>query len=143
VLVGVGSAAGSNLRYWGGSTLAHLVFGKRWPVLTATPARKLFIYVESNEQWHGRPLYSAIVQRCREARDAGATVVSCEEGYGSHHVLHTSWLFSLSEDLPVRVEIVEAADRLDRVLEALQGMLGKGLVVVYDVQVLKETPDPP
>jgi uncharacterized protein len=112
-------------------------------MLTVTPAKQLVVYVASNEQWHGWPLYSAIVQRCREAGIAGATVVSCVEGYGSHHVLHTTRLFSLSENLPVRVEIVEAADRLDRVLEALQEMLGKGLAVVYDVQILKETPDPP
>jgi PII-like signaling protein len=110
-------------------------------VLTVTPARKLVIYVESNEQWHARPLYSAIVQRCREAGVAGATVVSCLEGYGSHHTLHTARLFSLSENLPVRVEIVETADRFGGVLEALKGMLGKGLTVVYDAQIIKETPE--
>ena len=111
-------------------------------MLTVIPAKKLVIYIDSNEQWHGRPLYSAIVQNCRENGIAGATVVHCIEGYGSHHVLHTTRLFSLSENLPVRIEIIDVAARLDCVLQSLKGMLGKGLVVVYDVQILKETSDP-
>jgi PII-like signaling protein len=106
------------------------------------PAKKVVVYVASNQQWHGQPLYSAIVRRCLENGIAGATVVRCVEGYGSHHVLHTTRLFSLSEDVPMRIEIIEAADRLERVLTALQGMLDSSLVVVYDVQAAmpKEAP---
>jgi PII-like signaling protein len=110
-------------------------------MLTSIPGKKLVVYVESNEQWHGQPLYSAIVERCRKGGVAGATVVSCIEGYGSHHVLHTTRLFSLSDNLPVRVEIVETADRFDRVTELLSGMLDRGLAVAYDVQILKEATD--
>ena len=111
-------------------------------MLTELQGKKLIIYVESNEQWHGQPLYSAIVERCRKGGIAGATVVNCIEGYGSHHVLHTTRLFSLSENLPVRIEIIETADRFQQVTELLKGMLGTGLTVAYDVQILRETPDP-
>lgn len=102
------------------------------------PAKKLVIYAESNQQWHGRPLYSAIVERCREAGIAGATVVSCIEGYGARRTLHTARLLSLSENLPVRIEIIEPADKFDGVLPTLEGMLGEVLVVVYDVHIFKE-----
>jgi PII-like signaling protein len=113
-------------------------------MLTYVAARKLIVYVESNEQWEGRPLYSAIVQRCWDHGIAGATVMRCEEGYGGRHVHHATHLWSLNDDLPVRVEVIETADRFPRVLEALKGMLGaKGLTVVYDVQIVKETPDRP
>ncbi|MER3415472.1 MAG: hypothetical protein C4297_04565 [Gemmataceae bacterium] len=106
-------------------------------MLNTVPGKKLVITVASNEQWHGQSLYSAIVEKCRKGGVAGATVMNCIEGYGSHHVLHTTRLFSLSDNLPVRIEIVETADRLGEVLALLDGMLGKGLAVVYDVQILK------
>lgn len=106
-------------------------------MLNTVPGKKLVITVESNERWHGQPLYSAIVEACRKGGVAGATVSNCTEGYGSHHVLHTTRLLSLSDNLPVRIEIVETADRLGGVLALLDGMLGKGLAVVYDVQILK------
>jgi PII-like signaling protein len=111
-------------------------------MLNTVPGKKLVITVESTERWHGQPLYSAIVEKCRKGGVAGATVTNCVEGYGSHHVLHTTRLLSLSDDLPVRIEIVETADRLDGVLALLSGMLGKGLVVAYDVQILRESADP-
>ncbi len=91
--------------------------------------KKLVVYVAASAQWHGRPLYSAVVERYREEGIAGATVVHCVEGYGSHHTLHTDRLLSLSDDLPVRIEIIELAERFDDLLRALEGMLGKGLVV--------------
>jgi PII-like signaling protein len=110
-------------------------------MFTYVAARKLVIYVESNEQWEGRPLYSAIVQQCWDHQIAGATVIRCEEGYGGRHVHHEARLWSLSDDLPIRVEIVETADRFPQVLDVLKGMLKRGLTVVYDVQIVKDVPD--
>src|SRR4051812_20461458 len=98
-------------------------------MFTFVAGRKLIVYVESAEHWHDRPLYSAIVQQCWDHGIAGATVVGGEGGYGSRHVHHAARLWSLNDDLPVRVEIIETADRFPRVLEALKGMLGKGLTV--------------
>ncbi|HJZ56680.1 MAG TPA: DUF190 domain-containing protein [Gemmataceae bacterium] len=112
-------------------------------MFTYIAGKKLTVYVESAEQWHGRPLYSAIVQQCWDHQIAGATVIRCEEGFGHRHVHHAARLWSLNDDLPVRVEIIETVDRFPRVLEALKGMLTKGLTIVDDVQIVKETTDNP
>ena len=109
-------------------------------MFTYIPGKKLTVYVESAEQWHGGPLYSAIVEQCWSHGIAGATVIRCEEGFGHRHVHHAARLWSLNDDLPVRVEIIETTDRFPKVLEALQGMLTKGLTIVDDVQIVKETP---
>ena len=37
-------------------------------------ARLVTIHVNSTDQWHGRPLYAAIVSLCQERQVAGATV---------------------------------------------------------------------
>ena len=104
-------------------------------------AKLVTIYVNSTDQWHGRALYTAIVQLCERQGIAGATVIRCVEGYGAHHRLHTVRLLELSENLPVRIEIVDVPERIDPLLTALRGMIGEGLVTVADVHVLRFTAD--
>jgi PII-like signaling protein len=107
-----------------------------------TEARLVTVYVNSTDQWHGRPLYSAIVGLCQERGIAGATVCRCVEGYGAGHRLHTTRVLELSENLPVRVEIVDLPERIDPLLAALEGMIGEGLVTVSNVHVLRFLPGP-
>ncbi len=105
-------------------------------------ARLLTIYVNSTDQWHGRPLYSAIVQLCEQMGIAGATVTRCAEGYGAGHRLHTARLLELSENLPVRIEIVDLPERIDPLLPALESMVREGLVTLSNVHILRFLPDP-
>jgi PII-like signaling protein len=102
----------------------------------------LTIYVNSTDQWHGRPLYSAIVQLCQERGIAGATVIRCVEGYGASRHLHTTRLLELSENLPVHIEIVDLPERIDPFLAALGGMIGEGLVTVSNVHIIRYLPEP-
>jgi PII-like signaling protein len=104
-----------------------------------TDAKLVTVYINSTDQWHGRPLYSAIVQLCQQKGIAGATVSRCVEGYGAHHRLHTTRLLELSANLPVRVEIVDLAERIEPFLKELAGIIAEGLVTVSDVHVLKFT----
>jgi PII-like signaling protein len=105
-------------------------------------ARQVTIFVNSTDQWHGRALYAAIVQLCQEKGIAGATVTRCVEGYGAGHRLHTTRLLELSENLPVRIEIVDLPERIEPLLAALGGMIGEGLVVVGNVHIIRYLPDP-
>jgi uncharacterized protein len=105
-------------------------------------AKLVTVYVNSTDQWHGRPLYSAIVQLCLEKGIAGASVSRCVEGYGASHQLHTSRLLELSENLPVRIEIVDLPERINPLLAALETMIGEGLVTVSNVHILRFLPDP-
>jgi uncharacterized protein len=105
-------------------------------------AKMVTIFVNSTDQWHGRPLYTAIIQLCQEKGIAGATVVRCVEGYGSSRHLHTTRLLELSENLPVRIEIVDLPERIDPLLPSLESMIGEGLVTISNVHILRFLPDP-
>jgi PII-like signaling protein len=105
-------------------------------------AKLVTVYVNSTDQWHGQPLYSAIVRLCQQRGIAGASVIRCVEGYGASHRLHTTRLLELSENLPVRVEIVDLPERIEPFLAALGEMIGEGLVTVSDVHTLRYLPDP-
>src|SRR5438094_7215234 len=105
-------------------------------------ARRVTVFLNSTDQWHGRPLYTAIVRLCQERGIAGATVSRCAEGYGAGGQLHTTRLLELSENLPVRIEIIDLPERIDPLLAVLGGMIGEGLVVVANVRILRFLPDP-
>ena len=104
-------------------------------------AKQVTIFVNSTDQWHGRPLYTAIVQMCQQKGIAGASVTRCVEGYGASHHLHTTRLLELSENLPVRIDIVDLRERVEPLLAALEGMIGEGLVTVSDVHIIRYLPD--
>jgi PII-like signaling protein len=104
---------------------------------TEVNAKQVVIYINSSDQWQGRPLYSAIVERCQELGLAGASVVRCAEGFGASHHLHTSRLLSLTENLPVRLEIVDVPERIKPLLKVLDEMIDQGLVTVSDVHTFR------
>ncbi|MCC6442255.1 MAG: DUF190 domain-containing protein [Armatimonadetes bacterium] len=100
-------------------------------------AKALRIYIGESDQWHGQPLHTAIVFRARQEGMAGATVIKGFEGFGAHSRIHTANLLRLSEDLPVIVEIVDIADRINAFLPLLDEMVQEGLITLHDVEVIK------
>ena len=96
----------------------------------------LRIFIGESDTWEGRPLYQAIVSRVREEGIAGATVIRGIEGFGAHSRIHTTRILRLSEDLPVIVEIVDATDRIDRILPMLDSMVTEGLITMEKVHIV-------
>ena len=100
------------------------------------PAKRLTVLVGETDRWHHRPLYTEIVHRAHAAGMAGATVLRGIEGYGAGRHLHTSRILSLSEDLPVAVVIIDDPERVAAFLPQLDELIGEGMVVVDDVEVI-------
>lgn len=100
-------------------------------------ALRLTVYVGENDQAHHRPLYSEIVHRAHRAGLAGASVFRGLEGYGASNTIHTSRILSLSEDLPIAVVIVDAAERIRAFLPELDALVTEGLVILDDVDVVR------
>ena len=96
----------------------------------------LRIYLGESDHWHRKPLYQAIVERMRERGLAGATVLRGIEGFGAKQHLHTSRILSLSEDLPVLIEAVDAEDRIRAIIPEIDEMLGDGLMTLEKVEVI-------
>jgi PII-like signaling protein len=105
-------------------------------------AQRVTVYVGSSDAWRGGNLAIAIVQRCRELGIAGATVTRGAMGFGKRSVIHRAHLLGLSEDLPERVEVVDRPERIALLLPALDEMVGGGLVVLEDVQVVRYLHEP-
>lgn len=100
------------------------------------------VYIGESDQWQGKPLYQAIVERLRERGLAGATVLRGIEGYGANAHIHTTRILRLSEDLPVLIETVDQEDRIRAILPALDEMVGDGLITLERVEVVAYRPKP-
>lgn len=105
-------------------------------------AQLLRIFVGESKQHGSRPLYEAIVLKAREMHIAGATVLRGGMGYGHSSRLHTAKILRLSDDLPLVIEIVDAEEKLNAFLPALEAMMaGGGLITLEKVQVLQYGPN--
>lgn len=96
----------------------------------------LRIFIGESDSWHGKPLYEAIVERLRKEGLAGATVIRGIEGFGAHSRVHSARILRLSEDLPLVIEVVDNAERIEAVLPILDDMVKEGLVTLERVEVL-------
>lgn len=100
------------------------------------PAQRLTVIVGESDTVGRRPLYTEIVHRAHAAGLIGASVFRGIEGFGSTGRVHTTRLLDLSEDLPVIVLIVDTAERIGTFLPQLEKLVGDGLVLLEDVQVV-------
>jgi PII-like signaling protein len=80
-------------------------------------------------------LYEWIVRTAREHGLAGATVLRGVEGFGARSRVRTAKILDLSTDLPIVVEIVDTAEKIETFLPVIDGAIGDGLATVERVQV--------
>jgi uncharacterized protein len=100
-------------------------------------AKMLRIHFGEDDKWHGKPLYRAIVEKCRELDIAGATVYRGIEGYGASTLIHRPHLISFSSDAPIMVSIVDSDEKINALIPTLDGMVDEGLIAISDVEVIK------
>jgi uncharacterized protein len=80
-------------------------------------------------------LYEWIVRTAREYGLAGATVLRGVEGFGANSRVRTAKILELSTDLPIIVEIVDTAEKIERFLAVIDGAIKDGLATVERVQI--------
>lgn len=93
------------------------------------------IFIGEGNRHQGKHLYEWIVIKARECGIAGATVVRGMIGYGANSRIKTSSILSLSEDLPVIVELIDTKVMLEEFLEIIDPVIGEGLVILQKIHV--------
>ncbi len=107
-----------------------------------TRGRRITVFVGEYDRYQHRSLADAIVERARREGLAGATLVRGIEGFGASGRLKTTRLLSSSDDLPIIIEIVDDAERIDAFLPILDEMVHEGLVTVEDLDMRLYHPAP-
>jgi len=99
-------------------------------------AKMLRIHFGENDKWQNKPLYEAIVMKCRELDIAGATVFRGIEGYGASTLIHKKHLL-WSSDAPIMVSVVDTEENIRKLIPALDQMVDEGLIALSDVEVIR------
>lgn len=106
-------------------------------MVTKGPAKKLTIYVDETDKFHGKPVYEVLADLFFKNRISGVSVFRGIAGYGTDGVFHTSKMLELSTDLPVKIEVVDSEEMISRVLPEVEKIVVKGLVELSDTNVIK------
>jgi len=96
----------------------------------------LRVFIGEADKYEHKPLYEWIVLKAREMGLAGATVLRGMMGFGANtRQIHTFRFDTLSEDLPMIVEIVDTQANLEKLLEVIEPHIKAGLVTLEKAQV--------
>ena len=79
-----------------------------------TEARVLRIFVSSTDKFKNGLLYETIVFAAKRYGLSGATVLKGVMGFGSSSVIRSTRFWEITEKLPVVIEIVDEADKIEK-----------------------------
>ena len=104
-------------------------------------AKLLRIFLGESDKLNSRPVYEEIVLKAREAGLAGTTVIKGIMGFGANSIIHTSKILTLSEDLPLVIEIVDELAKIENFIPTINQIFESanvgGLVTIEKAEVIK------
>jgi PII-like signaling protein len=103
-------------------------------------ARLISFCIAPSLRYRGKAVYRHIVESARKLGLAGASAFRVEFSLGSDGTIHDARSDYSAADVPVVVEIVEAPDRIDSLLEALGPIVERARITVEDVRVIRYIP---
>jgi PII-like signaling protein len=98
-------------------------------------AKMMRIHIGANDQWQGEPLHEALLKRFHLLDLAGATVYRGLAGYGASGRVHRHRLLRSGDD-PITIVVVDTAEKLQSAMPAIDEMVGSGMVVLSNVDVV-------
>jgi PII-like signaling protein len=101
----------------------------------AQPAEILRVHISESDRDGGKPLYEAIVAKCRELKIAGVTVFQGLEGYGETAEIHKAHL--VHSDRPIVITVVDTAENIQRLIPVVAEMIDTGLMATSEVRMIR------
>ncbi len=101
------------------------------------PAKKLTIYLDDGTKYHGKPVHKVLLNLFMEKKIAGATLFKGAAGYGGDMKMHSASVLRLTEDLPMKIEVVDSAEKIEAILDEVVEIAGKGFVDLADTEIIR------
>jgi PII-like signaling protein/CBS domain-containing protein len=102
-----------------------------------TSIQRVRIYIGERDTIAGQPLYLAALDRLRHEGATGATALRGVAGFGPGHRLRTAGAADLDQSPPIVIEWVDRAERVSRVLPALDDLLPNALITIEAVEIYR------
>jgi PII-like signaling protein len=107
-------------------------------MLSPGPAKKVTIHLNEDTSSQSDFLSREIIALLLREGVAGATVMRPESGFGSHQRVHTrEGGIDTAHHMPLRIEFIEIAREVERLLPALMELVTDGLIEAHDTVILK------
>ena len=101
--------------------------------------KRVRIYVGEHDKPAGGhdPLWQTILDYLHDHGAAGATVFRGLAGFGAHSHIHMARLADVLPDLPMVIDWIDSAERVDELLPHLCELVQAGTITCEDVQIVK------
>ncbi len=94
------------------------------------------IYINDSDMIDGVPLWQYILKTVEESGMAGATVFKGVASIGSHSQIHTFDIWTLSQELPVVIEVIDTEEKIRSFIENCNKYIKEGLIVIQKVEAI-------
>ena len=98
-------------------------------------AKRVSIFINEGDKWHGRPLHLALLEALAKEGMAGATVIRAVAGYTRSAGITTTSLVDAGGQLPLVIEFIDSEDNVDHMMPVITEMVGNRLVTTMDVDI--------
>lgn len=105
-------------------------------MLSTGKAVKVTVYMSDTAKHHGIPVYTSVMDFLFRQGIAGATAIKGVAGFGAGHRIHAAHIVELSDHLPIRIEFIDAKEKIDAILGDLQTRCGCGLIEMQETNII-------
>ncbi len=106
-------------------------------------AKLLRIFVGESAKIGHINIYEKIVTSAREANLAGATVYKGLMGFGKSSIVHTSKILTISDDLPLIIEIIDSKEKIESYIPIVKSIFEEanngGLITIENAEIIHYT----
>lgn len=97
---------------------------------------KIAVYINEADEWKHRPLHLEVLRMLHDQGIEGGTVLRAVAGFTAKGQVETTSLVDAGGKLPLVIEFIDTAAKVERVMPVLRSMVGRRLVVRQDVEVI-------
>jgi len=99
-------------------------------------AKRIRIYLNEGDRAGHLPAHVAVLQLLRKEGAQGASVFRGIEGFGASGEIHVSHLADIAFRLPIVVEWIDRADRVERLLPQVRALVRHGFITADDTEIV-------
>ena len=98
------------------------------------------IYIGESDKGKSGPLSKELLELFRSHKLAGATVTRAITGFGAKSHIHSANLLSLSQNMPIVIEVVDSREHIDNIMPLIDETVKEGLITLENVHVVRYEP---
>lgn len=97
----------------------------------------LRIYIDTTDKYNGEALWEVILTEVKKTGLSGATIFKGIAGMGAFSEIRSFKVWSLAQELPLIIEIIDDEKMIKNFIEHIDVMLDNALMTITDTEVIR------